>query len=239
MIEKELIYSIDNQNFHGFLAHPKALHAKSPAVLLFHDWTGRNPYIVDRAKYFAHQGYIALAADLFGEGRMGANNQEKQALIQPLLADRTFLLSRVQGAFEVLAALPLVQADKIMALGFCFGGLSALDLARSERKLAAAVSVHGILHPPQGHQNSKISAKILALHGYDDPMVPPDELRKFSEELTEAQADWQVHVFGLTQHAFTNPLASDPELGTVYHPLAALRTHRIIDDFFSELCSGV
>jgi dienelactone hydrolase len=127
----------------------------------------------------------------------------------------------------------VVDGGKLGAIGFCFGGLCALDLARSGAELRGVVAFHG-LFMPSGLPRQKIAARVLALHGYDDPMAKPDALVAFCDEMTEAGVDWQVHAYGGTMHAFTNPQANDPAFGTVYQPRADARSRVAMENFFAE-----
>ena len=131
---------------------------------------------------------------------------------------------------------PCETADEpVAAMGFCFGGLCVLDLARSRSNIAGVVSLHGLLMPADNLPAPEISAKVLVLHGYDDPMVPPDQVVSFATEMTNAGCDWQLHAYGQTLHAFTNPEANDPDFGTVYSATASRRAYGALDDFLAEV----
>jgi dienelactone hydrolase len=229
------IYHHNEHELHGYLAYIEKDDQPKPCVLIAHDWSGQNEFFQQKAQVFAELGYVGFAIDMFGLGQTAKTNEAKQALIQPLVHDRLLLRTRIQAAFDAACALPEVNSKKIVILGYCFGGLCALDLARSGAELKGAISVHGLLHPPTDLPQQTISAKILLLHGYDDPMVPPDQLRAFCKEMTSEQVDWQVHAFGLTKHAFTNPHAHDPELGLLYSATAARRSTLLINNFLEEL----
>ena len=120
-------------------------------------------------------------------------------------------------------------------MGYCFGGLCVLDLARTGADILGAISLHGLFTAPGNTAANKITAKILALHGHDDPMVPVESVVALETELTEAGADWQIHIYGHTTHAFTNPHANDPGFGTVYHPQADMRAWRSLQNFLEEI----
>jgi len=123
----------------------------------------------------------------------------------------------------------------VAAMGYCFGGLCVLDLARSGAAVNGVVSIHGIFTPPQNLVNETIKAKVLALHGYDDPMATPENLNTFCTEMTNAGVDWQVHAYGLTYHAFTNPKANDLGMGTVFSPSANKRSWQALENFLAEV----
>ncbi|MDP3560539.1 MAG: dienelactone hydrolase family protein [Legionellaceae bacterium] len=229
------IYQHGTQELHGYLAYDDKVKGKKPAVIVAHDWTGRNPFACEKAEKLAELGYVGFALDMYGQGRLGSTNDEKSVLMQPLMADRQLLRARVCAAFEVVSALPEVDATRIAIIGFCFGGLCALDLARSGVPLKGAVSFHGLLKKPEGLPVLPIKARVLALHGYDDPMVRPNDLESFAQEMTEASVDWQLHAYGNTQHAFTNPLAHDTALGLQYNKLADQRSWIAMRNFLQEV----
>lgn len=155
--------------------------------------------------------------------------------MQPFIDDRTVLARRIRAALGALTRHPHVDAQRTAAVGYCFGGLCVLDLARNvPAGLRGVVSVHGLLHAPQRRSQPPITAKVLVLHGYDDPMAPPEHLRALATELSEAGADWQVHAYGGTMHAFTNPQAAAPERGLAYNPAAARRARVAMTDFLEE-----
>ena len=219
----------------GYLAHPTEMKGSRPAVMVIHDWSGRNDFACQKAQSLTELGYIGFAIDMFGQGKVGETTEEKQALIQPLVADRLLLLARVRSAYHALVALDTVDTQRIAVMGFCFGGLCALDLARSGAPIAGVVSFHGLLSKPEGLPSQAIKSKVLALHGYDDPMVSPAQVNIFCEEMTQAKADWQVHMYGHTKHAFTNPHAHDQQLGTIYNASTNQRAMQSMTAFLAEL----
>lgn len=229
------IYHHNEHELHGYIAYIEKDDQPKPAVLIAHDWSGQNEFFQQKAHVFAELGYVGFAIDMFGLGQTAKTNDEKQALIHPLVNDRLLLRTRIQAAYDAVSALPEVNPKKIAIVGYCFGGLCALDLARSGAELKGAISVHGLLNPPPELPKQTITAKILALHGYDDPMVPPDQLRAFCQEMTAEKVDWQVHAFGLTQHAFTNPHAHDTKLGLLFSATAACRSNQLMDSFLEEI----
>lgn len=229
------IYHHGEQELHGFLAYDDTIDTPRPAVLVVHDWSGRNEFACQTAKMFSEMGFLGFALDMYGHGRLGETDDEKAALMQPLVGDRGLLRDRLIAAYDALTAMSEVDSSRIAVIGFCFGGLCALDLARSGTDIKAAVSVHGLLKKPEHLKAKPIKAKVLVLHGYDDPMVKPDEVHQFCMEMTEAKVDWQVHMFGLVQHAFTNPHAHNHSAGLVYNALAAERSWQAIEDFITEV----
>ncbi|KTD17423.1 dienelactone hydrolase family protein [Legionella jordanis] len=229
------LYHHGEQELHGFLAFDENIDQPRPAVLVVHDWSGRNDFACEKAKMLAEMGYVGFALDMYGQGRIGASTPEKKALMEPLVNDRLLLRARIRAAYDALIAMSEVDNNRIAVIGFCFGGLCALDLARSGAELRGVVSFHGLLGKPKDIPNNHIHAKILALHGYDDPMVRPEQVNEFCREMTDAKVDWQVHIYGHTQHAFANPHAHDTHLGTVYNPKAERRALQAMRNFLQEV----
>lgn len=233
--EQKLEYHDGDVTLEGFYAYDDAIQEKKPAVLVFHDWSGRNDFACRKAEKLMELGYVGFAVDLYGKGKTGKTKDEKVALMQPLMQDRGLLRQRIEKAFEAVKTLDVVDVKRIGAIGFCFGGLCALDLARSGLDVKGIVSFHGLLGAPENLSSPPIKAKVLALHGFDDPMVTPDQITQFGEEMTHARVDWQIHVYGNTMHAFTNPEANDPGFGTVYHADADKRSWIAMKNFFAEI----
>ena len=228
-------YQDGDVDLQGYLAWDDAVEGKRPGVMIAHAWAGRSDFENGKAEALAKLGYVGFALDNFGRGIIGTNTAENSALIQPFLDDRAMLQGRLQIALEVLKGLDEVDASRVAAIGFCFGGLCVLDLARTGTDIRGVVSFHGLFGSPGNTAGNKIKAKVLALHGWDDPMAPPDQVVSLAEELSSMGADWQVHGYGNTMHAFTNPQANDPDFGTVYSPDADRRSWNAMQDFLSEI----
>jgi dienelactone hydrolase len=234
-IQTRLIeYDCDGTLLEGYLAWDDSA-GPAPAVAVSHTWAGRGAFEESKARALAEQGYVGFAIDMYGKGILGTTVEENTALMTPLVEDRALLQRRINRAVEVLKEQPEVDAGRVAAMGFCFGGLCVLDLARSGADVKGVVSFHGLFNPPGDGAPGPISAKILCLHGYDDPMAEPDSLLALAKELTEAGADWQVHAYGNTMHAFTNPDAADPDMGTVYNADADRRSWQALNNFLEEL----
>ncbi|GJL93299.1 dienelactone hydrolase family protein [Hyphococcus sp.] len=229
---RALNYLLAGKEYEVFLAAPK--RAPASAILICHAWAGRSPFEDEKAKTLTELGYTGVAIDLFGKGVLGQSKEECQQLIQPFVADRAMLQSRLKAIIDIVRKQPEVDSAKIAAIGFCFGGLCALDMARSNADVAGIVSFHGLLNAP-GNTVSKITPRVLALHGWDDPMATPDDVKAFGEEMTKANADWQLHAYGGVMHAFTNPKANDPDFGTVYDKNADARSWAAMENFLAEL----
>lgn len=235
MITKTIDYQDGNTVLEGYLACHETGKPK-PAVLVAHDWSGRREMACKGAERIAEMGYAGFALDMYGKGIFGADGDAEKngALMAPFAQDRALLRRRINAALHAVRQLPQVDATKVAAMGYCFGGLCVLELARSGADVKGVISIHGIF-APGNVANEKITAKVLCLHGHDDPMVPPEQVLAFETEMTQAHVDWQVHVYGGTMHAFTNPKANNPGFGTVYREVAANRAYRSIANFLGEV----
>lgn len=235
MITQLIEYKDETTLLEAYIAYDDKTTNKRPAVLIAHDWSGKNAFALKKAEEIAQLGYVGIAIDMFGKGVLGKTKEEKSALISPFMSDREALKNRILAAYQLAAAHDQVDKHLIGAIGFCFGGLCVLDLARSGTDVKGVVSFHGLLNAPENAITHQITSKVLALHGYDDPMAKPDQVMVFADEMTEARADWQIHMFGGTMHAFMNPDANDPSFGTVYQKTAAERSWVAMKDFFVEV----
>lgn len=221
----------------GQVAWDDAISGPRPAVLVVHEWWGLNDYAKDRAKALASMGFIALAADIYGEGFETNDPAKARELAGKFRGgDRALLRERVASALEALKNHPLADKGKVAAIGYCFGGTAVLELARTGAELAGVVSFHGGLSTPRPVQPGGIRAKVLVLHGSDDPSVPPAEVQAFQEEMKKSGADWQVVAYGGAVHTFTNPAAgNDPSRGSAYNEKAARRSWEHMKVFFAEI----
>jgi dienelactone hydrolase len=236
-------YRDGDTQLEGYLASPRTDGPK-PAVLIAHMWGGRVEFVCDKARQLAALGYTAFALDMYGKGPkgviLGGNPEENAKLIQPFMDDRGMLQQRMLAAFQALRARPEADPGRIAVIGYCFGGLCALDLARTGTGAGAglrgAVSIHGLLEPPpRSDQRGRINCKVLLLHGDRDPQADMRSMLALQHELTETGVDWQSVIYGNTQHAFTNPAANNPTAGTVYHPDSNRRSWIALLAFLEEV----
>ena len=219
----------------GYFAWDNAVSGPRPGVLIVHAWAGRSPFEEEVARKLAGLGYAGLAMDVYGKGVLGNDPEENTKLMTPFIEDRPMLQSRLQIGLQVLRDEEEVDANKIAATGYCFGGLCVLDLARTGEKFQGAASFHGLFNKPGNTDGNSIKAKVLALHGWNDPMVPPADVVALAEELTLGGADWQIHGYGNTLHAFTNPEANAPEMGAMYQVDADRRSWHAMENFLAEV----
>jgi dienelactone hydrolase len=219
----------------GFFCHDDSRPGRLPGLLIAHDWSGRGDFVERKARRLAWHGFATFALDMFGKGKRGTTNEECSALITPLVQDRALLARRITAALTTVKGLPEVDAQRVAAMGFCFGGMCVLDLARSGADVRGVTSFHGLLKPNGLPSQGKIGAKVLMLHGYADPMAPPEDVLAVAKELTAAGADWQLHAYGNTLHAFTNPHANDRANGMVYDESADRRAWHSLLQFLDEV----
>lgn len=221
----------------GFFAYDDSVSDRRPAVMVCHAWGGRNEFVEEKAVSLAKLGYFAFAVDMYGKGVLGKNTEENAKLMQPFIDDRALVLKRMNAALYAVKLLPWVDDKNIAAIGFCFGGLCVLDLARAGGDVKGVVSFHGLVDAPPvtDSERSKITAKILVLNGADDPMVSAVQINALQQELNTAEADWQIHTYSQTMHAFTNPVANDPDFGTVYQADSDRRSWISMKNFLNEI----
>lgn len=206
-----------------------------PTVLLIPTVMGVTDLEIGFGRQLVELGYNAFVADLFGREFRGAPRDTMFGEMNRLKADRAALRRRLLHVLELARGLDEVKQDQLVVAGYCFGGMCALDIARSGADIAAAVSFHGLFDPP-GLPEEKIGAKVVAFHGWDDPMVPPEKVVALAKELTAAGSDWQIHAYGHVGHGFTNPHASDLQIeGVRYNALAAERSWTSFINLLEEL----
>jgi dienelactone hydrolase len=235
MFSDKLSYSDEETTFQGYLAYDSSTSNKRPGILIVHDAWGCGEVVQQKANLLAKLGYVAFAVDMYGEGKTAKDFPEAVELVAPLVKNRPLIRKRILTAMQKITEHPLVDTNKIGAIGFCFGGMTVLDLARTGANIRGAVSFHGLLNPPPDYTSQTIRAKVLVLHGYDDPSVSPDQVNTFAKEMTAAGVDWQIHMYGHTVHAFTNPKANDPAGGRLYNATADYRSCQAMIQFFTEI----
>lgn len=243
MDQKKIVYHAGGKEFHGFLATPPIENNKLlPLILIAPAWRGLDDFAKEKACQLAEEGYAAFALDLYGQGTSAHDDGMAAELMFPLFADRALLRERIGAGYDCAASLPFVDKNFVGAIGFCFGGLAALELLRSGKKLWSVVCFHSLLGWKLGSMCAETLAskpslpvKLLILHGYHDPLVTLDEITAIQKEMTDANVDWQMHIYGNAAHAFTNPLASDEKRGMQYNELAAKRAWLTMKNFFKEV----
>jgi dienelactone hydrolase len=217
MMTKPIEYQHGSVTLEGYIACSDQLTLPLPAVLVVHEWKGLNDYAKKRAEQLAGLGYVGFAVDMYGKGVLAKDDEEAGRLMTPLVNDRKLCRSRIGAAFDVITRMRHIDANRIAVIGYCFGGLAALELARSGANVRAVVSFHANLSSPNPADAKNIKAKVLACHGGDDPLVPFSQVQSFMQEMRDAKVDWQVVAFGNTVHSFTFPGANNPSGGLMYN----------------------
>lgn len=229
-------YKHGDAGLEGYLAYDDAVKGKRPGVIVVHAWTGLDAYTKRRTGQLAKLGYVAFAIDMYGKGVKAKDAEEAARLAGIYRADRRLMRSRANAGLEVLKKHTLTDAKRIAAIGYCFGGGVALELARSGADIAGVVSFHGNLDTPNPEDAKNIKGKVLILHGADDPIVPIDQVIAFQDGMRKANVDWQMVIYGGAVHAFTNPESGDdPSRGAAYNEKADRRSWEAMKMFFAEI----
>jgi dienelactone hydrolase len=229
-------YKDGNTVLEGFLAYNDSIKEKMPAVIIVHEWTGIGPYVKKRAKQIADLGYAAFAIDIYGKGIRPTNAEDAAKEAAIYRNDRPLMRRRALAGLEQVKEFPFVDTNRIAAIGYCFGGGVVLEMARSGADLKGVVSFHGNLDTPNPEDTKSIKAKILVLHGADDPIVPMAQVLAFEKEMRAAKADWQLNIYGNAVHSFTNPdSGNDPSKGVAYNKQADQRSWDAMKLFLKEI----
>lgn len=235
LLKEVVSYRQGDRLFEGLLVFDDAYKGKRPAVMVVHEWWGLNDYPKKRAEALAKLGYVAFAADMYGKGVVAATPAEAGKLAGALRRDRALMRERAQTAWNVLAARPEVDSARMAAMGYCFGGGVALELARSGADMAGVVSFHGSLDTPDP-ASSRIKGKVLVLHGADDKAVTMQDVLAFQDEMRQGRVNYQINVYGGAVHAFSNPAAgNDPSKGVAYDAQADRRSWDALLLFLREI----
>jgi dienelactone hydrolase len=230
-------YTDGDARLTGFVAHDEDRSGRRPGVLVFHGGGGLDEHAQDRTRRMAELGYIAVAADLYGDDVRGRRDQIIPT-IQAFLEDPRRLRQRAHAALDWLIAHALADG-RSAAVGYCLGGMAALELARSGADLAAAASIHGSLHTRSSAAPQAIRARILVCHGALDPHVPTAQVTAFADEMTAAGADWQLNVYGGAMHGFTHDAGGSQQAGVAYHAVADARSSAALAAFLEDAFSSV
>jgi dienelactone hydrolase len=229
-------YKIGNDTFEGWFVAPAASKGKVPGVLMVHNWLGISDETKKQAERMAKLGLAVFAVDVYGKDMRPAGQQEAKLLAAKYKGDRKLYRERLVRGLEVLREQKEVDTGKIVAAGYCFGGTGAIELARAGADVQAVVSFHGGLDSPTPADGKNIKAKVVVLHGADDPFVKPADIAAFQSEMRANGVDWQMTMYGGAVHAFTDVGAgTDAKLGAAYNPKADERSFAAFTDLVSEL----
>ena len=237
-----LVYQDGTTRLEGYLARPDAARPDAaqgnvPGIVVLHQWMGVSDHERRVADELAKLGYVALAADVYGQGVRPASPKEAAALAGRYRNDdRGLYRARIRAALEALRSQPGVDPGRLAVIGFCFGGSGALEAARAGLPVKGVVSFHGGLKAGSQAAGGPITAKVLVCHGADDPSVPPSEVAAFQDEMRKSKADYTFIAYAGAVHAFTQKEAGgDPSRGAAYQEAAARRSWQHMKDFFAEI----
>ncbi|HEY1716745.1 MAG TPA: dienelactone hydrolase family protein [Verrucomicrobiae bacterium] len=228
-------YKQGDTTLEGFLVYDDSISGKRPGVLVVHQWFGLTDYEKMRAKQLAELGYVVFCADIYGKDSRPKDVNEAGTTAGKYKSDRKLLRERVNAGLDELKKNDLVDSKKIAAIGYCFGGTTVIELARSGAPIQGVVSFHGGLDSPTPEDGKKIRCKVLALAGADDPFQKPADLTAFESEMRDNKVDWQIVFYGGAVHAFTQPDPGFSNPGAKYNEKADKRSWQAMKDFFAEI----
>ena len=239
LVTKSVSYQQNGVQMEGYLAYDDALKGKRPAVLVVHEWWGLNDYARKRAEQLAGLGYVAFALDMYGKGKVTQHPKQAAEWMREVNQNIQLWQQRALAGLEVLKKEPTVDAERMAAIGYCFGGSTVQVLAYSGAPLRGVVSFHGsLVLPPEGTE-SKVKAKILICHGAADPFVKMTQLDAYISAMNNSGLDWQMIIYGGAKHSFTNPDADKAGMETLkYDRSADLRSWAQMKLFFDEVLFG-
>ncbi len=224
----------------GYLAYDESLTGKRPGILVVHDWLGISEETTKRADMLAGLGYVAFAADIYGKGVRPKNAQEASAEAGKYYQDRMLWRARAKAGLDFLASRPEVDPNRLGVMGYCFGGGTSLELARSGAPVKGVVSFHGSLSTPTPEDAKNIKGKVLVLHGADDPYVKQADVSAFMDEMRKGGVNWELVQYSGAVHAFTiKREGTDNSKGAAYNPQADRRSWEAMKDFWNEVFSGM
>lgn len=228
-------YGHEGKELQGYLTYDENLEGPRPGVLVFHEWWGMNDYAQRRARELAELGYIAFACDMYGKGVVTDSWEEAPKLAGPFYEDRSLMRERGHAGYEILTGHELCDASRVGAIGYCFGGTCALELARHGTEIQGVVSFHGGLNTPAPEDAKNIQCPVLVCHGADDRFVDSAEVASFETEMRDAGVDWQLNSYGSAVHSFSNSANdNDPSDGVAYNEKADKRSWAAMKAFFRE-----
>lgn len=245
MERKVISYEAGGTRCQGYIAWDNDVTDMSrPVVLVAPAWRGLDAFAKSKADELATLGYVGFAIDVYGEGKTASDDATAYSLMSPLFCNRALLRERLFAAYDTAAALDCVDSSRIGAIGFCFGGLAAIELLRSGKVLKGVTTFHALLGDKVGELTAtsepsapSLPTHLLVLHGAQDPLVSQQDISAFQKEMTQHRIDWQFHIYGEASHAFTNPEAQDAKSGLLYNPVAAERAWQAMRNFFNEVFS--
>ncbi len=231
-------FSDGDEQYQGYIAYDDAIQGKRPGVMVVHEWWGLGDYEKRRARELAALGYVALAMDMYGKGKHTDNPEQAKTWMQAVTADVEWWREHAAMGVDILRKHALVDAGKIAAIGYCFGGGTMLQMAYGGTGIAGVVSFHGALPVADKEALASIRTKLLVLHGDADPFVRDEIEAQFRKALASSSADWQMINYGGVRHSFTNPAADARGMDALkYDAIADQRSWQAMQAFFTEIFS--
>ena len=238
---KEVTYEADGVSLKGFIAYDDAVEGRRPGILVVHEWWGQNEYARTRARMLAGLGYVAMALDMYGDGRQAEHPEDAGKFASAVMSNMPLMRARFNAALETLKADPHVDVERLGAIGYCFGGGVVLNMARTGVPLKGIVSFHGSLGTSEPAAKGRVKAKLLVCNGADDSFVSPEAIAAFRKEMDEAGADYRFINYEGAVHAFTNPAATENGkkfgLKLAYNEKADKESWEEMKEFFSSVFS--
>ena len=236
LITQTLEYQHGNKTLQGYLAYDESFKGKRPGVLVAHQWKGLGDYERERARMLAEMGYVAFALDIYGKGIRPKTREEAGKLSGSYKANRPLWRERARAAVITLRKQPKVDVSRLAIIGYCFGGGTALELARSGADVDGYVSFHGSLDTPTPADAKNIRGEVLVLHGADDPFAPMKQVVELRDELSAAKVNYEIDLYGGAVHSFTEKAAgNDVSSGAAYDAQADKRSWNRMKAFFAEI----
>lgn len=239
IVAKNIDYQVEGSTMKGYMVYDDNIKGQRPGVLVVHEWWGLNDYVRKRARMLAELGYTAFALDMYGQGKQAQHPDDAKKFSSEVMKNQAMAKARFQAALELLRKDKTVDPRRIAAVGYCFGGAVALEMARSGMDLAGVASFHGMLATANPAQAGAVKAKILVMTGAADPFVPPDQIAQFKKEMDAAKADYKLMEYPGAKHGFTNPDADrygkEFNLPLAYNKDADLASWKEMQDFFQRI----
>lgn len=233
---KEVVYQDGDQTLRGYLAWDDAKKGKRPGVMVVHEWWGLNDYAKQRAQQLAEEGYVAFAADMYGPDKVTTHANDAKGWMTQIVSNQEAWQKRALLGLEQLKNSPQVDASRLAAIGYCFGGATVMQMAYAGADLDGVVSFHGSLPPATPDQAANIKSRVLIAHGDADSFIPAERIVKFKQALSDANVDWEMNVYANARHGFTNPDAGDFGMDALaYDEKADKRSWAKMKAFFDEI----
>jgi dienelactone hydrolase len=236
MQQEAVSYMDGDVELKGYLYWDDAFSGSRPGILVAHEWWGLNDYAKLRAEMLAESGYVAFAADMYGDGKMTRHADEAKGWMKQITSNTETWQRRASLALAQLKAHPKVESSKLAAIGYCFGGATVMQMAYAGEELDGVISFHGSLPPATPEQAAKVKALVLIAHGDADTFVPPERIEAFKTGLSEGGVNWEMNIYSGARHSFTNPYADGYGMeGLAYHEQADRRSWLRALAFFEEI----